>query len=182
MKSWADHCSSDEEDEDIPRVQVPPQVKESDSESDYSDNEEEEHNNNNRGNNSGSRNNNYNRDRNPRPPPVLPTSKPFTAFVGNLSYEIQDAKHLAYELERLCGEKLQKPVTAVDGRLMTDRESGMKKGYGYIEFDTVEDVSCSVPTCIFMFFSNLTIFVPHTPTTTRVSTPADMQYRSLLLF
>lgn len=141
MKSWADHCSSDEEDEDIPRVQVPPQVEESDSESEYSDNEEEENNNNNRGNNSGPRNNNYNRDRNPRPPPVLPTSAPFTAFVGNLSYEIQDAKHLAYELERLCQEKLQRSVTAVDGRLMTDRESGMKKGYGYIEFDTVEDLA-----------------------------------------
>ena len=117
MKSWADECSSDEGGEiRRPPTSAPAVDEKSDSDDDY--------------------------DLSPSPPkPVLPTVPPFTAFVRNLSFEIQDAQHLAYELEEACIRNLGRKVVAVDGRLITDRETGKKKGYGYIEFETAEDVS-----------------------------------------
>lgn len=122
MKSWADHCSSDEESDDVPRVSSLGNLQgldDNDSNSDHSDevSEEEE-----------------------VPTYNFPTDPPFTAFVGNIPFDIQDANHLAYELQELCKKTLNKEVTAVNGRLMLDRDTGKKKGFGYVEFETLDDL------------------------------------------
>jgi len=144
MKSWADHCSSDEESDDVPRVSSLGNLQgldDNDSDSDHSDevSEEEE-----------------------VPTYNFPTDPPFTAFVGNIPFDIQDANHLAYELQELCKKTLNKEVTAVNGRLMLDRDTGKKKGFGYVEFETLDDVRflffmvLHVLHC-WMFFSNFYI-------------------------
>jgi len=54
----------------------------------------------------------------------MPTEPPFTAFVGNIDYEVtQD------ELAEFLGASYVKNV-----RIVTDRETGRPKGYGYVEF------------------------------------------------
>jgi len=54
----------------------------------------------------------------------LPTSPPFTAFVGNLPFDIAQG-----DLEQLFNGL---PVTEV--RIVRDRETGDSKGFGYVEF------------------------------------------------
>lgn len=122
MKSWADHCSSDEESDDIPRVSSLGNLQaldDQDSDSDHSDEESEVE-----------QVHVYN----------FPSSPPYTAFVGNLPFDIQDANHLAFELEAMCERILNTKVKTVNGRLMLDRDTGKKKGFGYVEFDTLEDL------------------------------------------
>ena len=149
MKSWADHCSSDEED-DIPKVSTLDKSNHSRHlDSDHSDNEDNNTNGNN-GDDDHSSHYDSEEELQMQREKILESLQnndpPFTAFVGNLSYEVQDAQHLAYELEEMCKHLLGHQVTAINGRLMTDRDTGKKKGFGYVEFETVEDVSL---TCIF---------------------------------
>ena len=125
MNSWADHCSSDEEEDDIPRVSTLQSSENLDALDDELSSDEKE----------------QDIELEEKSHSNLPSEPPYTAFVGNLSFDIQDAKHLAYELEEMCEYFFNRKVTAVDGRLMTDKETGKKKGFGYVEFETIEDVS-----------------------------------------
>jgi len=67
---------------------------------------------------------------------VLPTQPPYTAFAGNLAPTVEDQRQVVDAIVAV-DEKI-----AVDRvRLMTDRETGKRKGYCYIELKSVEDLS-----------------------------------------
>ncbi|TXT06917.1 uncharacterized protein COLE_06248 [Cutaneotrichosporon oleaginosum] len=56
----------------------------------------------------------------------LPTVPPFTAFIGNLTFETDDA-----ELRDCFSE-----LTPISVRLVKDPATGKSKGFGYVEFST----------------------------------------------
>lgn len=141
IKSWADHCSSDEESDDE-RIAPPPsglpgsssfgQLNQlDDNESDDNNQEEEEI--------------PYE-----EPPPkeyILPSQPPYTAFIGSLPFSLNSTNDLGHEIvDLLRSRDVEKDLGGVDVRvrdvrLMTDRETGKNRGYGYVEFDTPEEVS-----------------------------------------
>lgn len=62
---------------------------------------------------------------------VLPQEPPFTAFIGNLAPAVEEQDIV----------ELVKQYGTVDSvRILLDRETGHKKGFGYIEMETVADV------------------------------------------
>jgi len=136
MKSWADHCSSDEESIDR-----------------YDNNGTSGHSSLFNGDDdlSDSKSNPEEMDGPPSPPPLLlrdqypedfPSTPPFTAHVGNLSYHIKDPKQLTIEVERLVEFRYKgsQKVNITDTRIGVDRETGKMKGFGYIEFETAEQL------------------------------------------
>lgn len=73
-----------------------------------------------------------------------PDNPPFTAFVGNLSYDIQEASYLRQALadvvqDRLGGER----INTIGGKISYDRnnKNGQHRGFGYVELETLEEVS-----------------------------------------
>jgi RNA recognition motif-containing protein len=118
MKSWADHCSSDEESEDEMRPVV------SVLEEEESEDEEEFI----------------------APPPRKqynwPSSPPYTAFVGNLSFQLTDEDQFAQEVEALVDRlsKGSKQVAIKKATIVIERD-GKRTGFGYIEFQALDDVS-----------------------------------------
>jgi translation initiation factor 4B len=120
MKSWADHCSSDEESEDEMRPVVSVlQEEESDDEEEFI-----------------------------APPPPQrknyhwPNSPPYTAFVGNLSFQLTDDDQFGQEVEavvdRLSGGSKQ---VAIKKATMIVERDGKRTGFGYVEFESLDDVS-----------------------------------------
>ena len=126
IKSWADHCSSDEESDDD-RIAPPPSglpgstsfnqlgnmAEDSESEEEYDEPPPKEYN--------------------------IPNAPPFTAFLGSLHFDLQTSNDLGHELERML-EGRQCRVRIRDCRLMTDRETGKSRGYGYLEVGSPEEV------------------------------------------
>lgn len=55
--------------------------------------------------------------------------KSATLFVGNLSWKVDD--NALYEEFKFCGDILS-------ARVVTDRESGRSRGFGYVDFGNVE--------------------------------------------
>ena len=79
------------------------------------------------------------------PPPVVIEGPPYTAFLGNLSYDIQSSTDLTSELESLLRERrLDGAARVKTARLVTDRPTGQSRGYGYVEFDAREEVRFSL--------------------------------------
>lgn len=136
IKSWADHCSSDEESDDSDRIAPPPSglpgstsyhdlvAPDSDEEDDYI-----------------------------IPPRQfdIPTEPPFTAFLGNLHNELRTNNDLGRELDILLNRRRLEAINATNGqvlgivritsaRLMIDKTTNTSRGYGYCEFDTPEEV------------------------------------------
>lgn len=72
---------------------------------------------------------------------ILPSQPPYTAFVGNVPYDIRNSNDLGREVERLLCER-QCPLAQrlTDARLMMEKGSNMSRGYGYVEFETQEEV------------------------------------------
>jgi len=70
-------------------------------------------------------------DRAPRERQPVPTEPPYTAFIGNLSYEITEEL-----LEEYFGE-----LGVISVRLMKDSATGKPKGFGYIEFRTQDGLT-----------------------------------------
>ena len=176
MKSWADHCSSDEESDDGLH---PARLAESNSNSmdpDLSYDESIEHISvtgedgepldqmgepggagGAKGGRGGGRrysnNDNNQPEEIPYPaeidfdnvPPNMPTQAPYTAHIKNLSYKIENPSDLADKIEGLTRWRYQKKrsVTVTNARLGTDRHTGQRKGFGYVEFDTRDEVSIS---------------------------------------
>ena len=68
-------------------------------------------------------NNNYNNQRN-NGPPSFPEEPPFTAYVGNLPFDKNES-----DLEAIFAG-----MAIANVRLLTDRETGNSKGFGYVEF------------------------------------------------
>ena len=118
MKSWADHCSSDEEsfnedtpldkfDSDDEEVQEPA-TKELEQKMEETTLEDEP----------------------PKPeelPPPrtydFPSGPPFTLFVGNLSYNIKDGQQLGEALTNLVKDRLQQDIHVVRGKIGFDRQN-----------------------------------------------------------
>lgn len=80
-----------------------------------------------------------------KPPPPKeydwPTEPPYTAYVGNLPFAIKESDDLSRGVEDLVQDRFQTPITIVQSRLALDREDGRPRGFGYLEVETVEDVS-----------------------------------------
>lgn len=70
-----------------------------------------------------------------------PTDPPFTAFCGNLPFAIKESQDLDMAIQDILHDRFQASVTIVQSRLATDRETNKPRGFGYIELETVEDVS-----------------------------------------
>lgn len=78
------------------------------------------------------------------PPPKeydWPTEPPFTAYVGNLPYSIKDSDELTHGIEDLLHDRFQATARIERSRLAIDRQENRPRGFGYIELETVEDVS-----------------------------------------
>lgn len=78
------------------------------------------------------------------PPPKeydWPTDPPFTAYVGNLPYSIKDSNELSRGIEDLVNNRFQTRVTIVQSRLAMDRQENRPRGFGYVEVETVDEVS-----------------------------------------
>ena len=137
IKSWAD-ASSDEESEDD-RIAPPPSNLPGSSayfqQQDESDDDDDE-------------------DYGPPPPKQyeIPNSPPYTAFIGNLHFDIRNNHDLFDEIEILLNKRrlevisdggvVKGVVRVSSARLMTERETGKSRGYGYCEFDSGEEVRC----------------------------------------
>ncbi len=141
MKSWADHCSSDEESDDgihHPARGDVPAIMENVVE------EEEEV------NDEGS----FHEENDGGPPPPVegdyshlefPSKPPFTAHLSNLNFKIKDEEALCHHVEtmvdyryRMRGKGL---VHAVNARFGTDRATGSRKGFGYVDVQSLDEVS-----------------------------------------
>ncbi|CAO3591718.1 unnamed protein product [Absidia cylindrospora] len=70
----------------------------------------------------------------PRAPAVLPTEPPFTAHIGNLSFDVNDDDVANF----FSGMKI------VQVRILRDRDSDRHKGYGYIEFEDLESLKAAL--------------------------------------
>jgi len=70
-------------------------------------------------------------DRPARDPVPLPTSPPYTAYVGNLSFEAreEDVKNF-----------FERDAKVIHVRLQFDKEYNRSKGYCYVEFDDIESL------------------------------------------
>ncbi|KAJ2705579.1 Eukaryotic translation initiation factor 4B, partial [Coemansia spiralis] len=66
-------------------------------------------------------------------PMDLPTEPPFTAFVGNLPFEMDETK-----LRELFGDGVE------DVRLIRDRETDRLRGFGYVEFKSLDALKKAV--------------------------------------
>eukprot|EP00980_Cylindrotheca_fusiformis_P003841 scaffold858_cov123-Cylindrotheca_fusiformis.AAC.17 len=127
MKSWADHCSSDEEsfdDEINERLtgqqlddQVVPETEnivEPEPEAEVV------------------------------PPPEkvydFPERPPFTAFVGNLAYSVDEGEKLKAGLSDLAIDRLgEGQINVISGRVATDR-NGRHRGFGYVEVESLDQL------------------------------------------
>ncbi len=172
MKSWADHCSSDEESDDghhPARLAGPGESMDADLSYDESiehisvTGEDDEVLDNlgkvGKGglDNGGGGNRHHHQNKREQqeeipypaeidfdnPPPNLPTQAPYTAHIRNLCYKIENATDLADKIEGLTRWRYQKKksVTVTNARVGMDRATGKRKGFGYVEFDTPEEVS-----------------------------------------
>lgn len=134
-KSWADHCSSDEEEEDD-------SVHDGD-EGDVNDvagaettggNDDEEA----AAEDDPSPTTNYD----------FPDRPPYTAFVGNLSFHIKEPLQLQKAVAGAVLERFGERVDVIGGRIAYDRiDPTRHRGFGYVEVDTLEqvrDVACCV--------------------------------------
>ncbi len=154
-KSWADHCSSDEEsDDDLPPKTLSAQdifgggdVAVDDDEEDAAAAEED----------SALGDGNSFRPNAARPPKdysfLLTAPPPYTAYVGNLNYDIRSSQELQEDVEKMLESRKCVAIFASEGdaggernvrvqsaRLMTERGGGQSRGYGYLEFESPEEV------------------------------------------
>lgn len=137
MKNWADHCSSDEESlteevaAELEKVQVEDEVQQEE-EQIVEEAEPVDH---------------VQPEVQEPPPPVektynFPSQPPFTAFIGNLAYSVDDGEKLKEALGDVIADRLGPgKVNVLNGRIATDRQSGRHRGFGYVEVETVDQVS-----------------------------------------
>jgi hypothetical protein len=71
-----------------------------------------------------------------------PTEPPYTAYVGNLSYSITDSPMFVDAMTKLVLEQLQVEMKFKNARMFSDPSSNYTRhrGFGYIEVETVEDL------------------------------------------
>jgi len=79
---------------------------------------------------------NYRRnERPPREPVPLPTQPPFTAFIGNLSFEVREDN-----LFNFFGSDCK----VLNVRLLSNKETNKSKGFGYVEFEDLESLKTAL--------------------------------------
>jgi RNA recognition motif-containing protein len=81
------------------------------------------------------------------PPPkqfVLPDRPPYTAFVGNLAFSVTEPDQLGQDIAGLVQQRFQSDIVITASRVATDRQTGKPKGFGYVEVETVEQVSVAM--------------------------------------
>ncbi|KAL7492135.1 hypothetical protein ACHAWT_001334 [Skeletonema menzelii] len=80
---------------------------------------------------------------------IFENPPPYTAYLGNLSYEMKKSDDFGAEVEKLLGARgcvantekgENQPVQLRNARLITDRATGASRGYGYVEFDYPEEL------------------------------------------
>ena len=74
----------------------------------------------------------------------LPDRGPYTAFLGNLPFDVRDSHDLGEELMRMFQSRPEpecKGIQITDARLMLERDTGRPKGFGYVEFAKAQEVS-----------------------------------------
>lgn len=149
MQSWADHCSSDDDSDDGHPARLQTTVEDDEDDLSY-----DEH-----GAASGDAlDDDLEEDEEyppaPRPldlasfsdprnlPEGAPTQAPYTAHIGNLAFNITEAGELAFKIEEMVKDRYQNKhvVKVTEARLGIDRETGKRKGFGYVEFETVEEL------------------------------------------
>lgn len=137
-KSWADHCSSDEESidngiEDLndsvdQLAMVDPRTKVGEA---MNDQQHEPH-----------------VEQPEEMPPIemlydLPDRPPFTAFIGNLAFSIKEPDQLKYAIMDAVEDQLGEKINVIEGRVATDRRDGKHRGFGYVEVETLDEVRFS---------------------------------------
>ncbi|CAJ1942194.1 unnamed protein product [Cylindrotheca closterium] len=140
MRNWADHCSSDEESltEEVEAELASPQLNDgvqqeeqiaADPEPEHVEPELAE-----------------SKVQEGPPPPVekkydFPSQPPFTAFIGNLAYSLDDGDKLKDALADLIDNRLGPgKINVLNGRIATDRSNGRHRGFGYVEVETVDQL------------------------------------------
>ncbi|KAL7518552.1 hypothetical protein ACHAWX_003369 [Stephanocyclus meneghinianus] len=143
IKSWADASSDEESDSEHPRIAPPPSgLPGSESYSALQQAEETEYYAADGDGGGGAGGGNL------RVMEDLPANPPFTAYVGNVHRDILNSKDFWAELDgmledRGCAVEADGqvvPVKIVGTRLITDRNTGQTKGFGYVEFGTPEEL------------------------------------------
>ena len=137
-KSWADHCSSDEDSEpakhQLPENSIPsnqgafPYNDTIDTDLSFTD----------RSGTFLTKDVTLGEEYPPAPPPVdfgrippnAPGRAPFTAHIGNLSFGVKEGPELADEVEKLVRDRYlgDESVTVTEARVGVDRETGKRKG------------------------------------------------------
>ena len=154
MKSWADHCSSDEDEsvddnvgEQDPSLEEQPHMG-NDDHDDGKDQQETflpprphpDH-----GPDDG--------DENQNPPHAttktydFPDKPPFTAFVGNLAFSVKEPDQLKDAIMEVVHERLGQTIHVLGGRIATDRRDGKHRGFGYVEVETLDEVCIYLGRC-----------------------------------
>ena len=128
MKSWADHCSSDEDTDDNYSVESEEEQEQGISNKDEGQPLDEAFS-----------------EKATIDEPVartydFPSRPPFTAFVGNLSYDIQEASQLQQALADVVFDRLGERINVLGGRISYERTSKRHRGFGYVELETLEEV------------------------------------------
>lgn len=156
VKNWADHCSSDDEEDHSERVESmaadgandgpggdadltaapdgdnPDLYQKYDDDSSRIDDGSRQHQQ--EGHDGG---NQLEEDRPPRQYD-FPTEPPFTAFVGNLAYTIKDAQTLGEEMIHIARDQLGIDIVILEAKIIKDRETDRPRGFGYIEVETLD--------------------------------------------
>lgn len=88
-------------------------------------------------------------------PENFPTVAPYTAYVGNLSFQIKTEEDFAQNVETLITNRYQglKSVKVAGARFGIDREK-KRKPFGYVEFETPEEVR----QFLFIFFYRVNVW------------------------
>jgi translation initiation factor 4B len=133
MKSWADHCSSDEESLDgLPDEMEAQTFDEAPAPAAA---EEEQH------------TASPHREEAGAVPPAapktyeFPTEPPFTAYIGNLPFSISDPVDLEHLVAEAAKKRLGQEIPISNGRIVTNRHDGRPRGFGYLEVDSLDHVS-----------------------------------------
>lgn len=138
MKSWADHCSSDEEsisddiEEEIEEQNVDVPKPTSPDEQPPLQQDDPPH------------------EEEAVPARVYdyPTQPPFTAFVGNLAFSVKDPDDLKSAIVDVASQLLGVQLNVLGARVALDRKDAKPRGFGYVEVETLDEVSALCFCCI----------------------------------
>lgn len=136
MKSWADHCSSDEESlDDVPEqmeAQKLEDVEPADATTDGPPPTEDKV------------DGPAAEDAPPAAPRTydFPDKPPFTAFIGNLAYSLKDPQELIAAVKQCALEVLGQEINFLGARISFGRD-GSHRGFGYLEVETLDEVCCT---------------------------------------